>query len=222
MGISVEELSVAYPRLYHITHEGSWPGIQKHGLLSTEALVDLFCIDGTLRNELLRGRRPDCVSIQHPDHGRAIIRDQKPLIESRLRTALRDGLTPQDWYAILNRKTFFWVSEERFERLRTASAYEALRQTLIVVDSAKLLSRHAERVTLCPINSGATRPFAWPRGKDSFLSIEEYPFEEFRKKRGRKNAVAEFSVDYSVPDICDFVISVSELGGGRKDKTIWP
>jgi len=132
------------------------------------------------------------------------------------------GWTPRDWYSLLNRKTFFWVSEERFERLRTASAYAALRQTLILVDCAKLLSRHADKVTLCPINSGATRPFAWPRGKSSFLSIEDYPFEEFRKRRGRKNAVAELSIDYSVPDICDFVISVSELGGGREDRKIWP
>lgn len=222
MGVSVEELSVTYPRLYHIAQEGSWPGIQEHGLLSTEALVDLFDVDEALRNALLCARRPDSVSIHHPDFGHAIIRDQKPLIESRLRTALRDGLTPRDWYALLNRKTFFWVSEERFERLRTARAYQALRQTLIVVDCAKLLSRHAERVTLCPINSGATRPFAWARGKNSFLPMKDYPFEDFRRKRGRKNAVAELSVDYSVPDIRDFVISVSELGGGRPDRKIWP
>jgi hypothetical protein len=52
--------------------------------------------------------------------------------------------------------------------------------------------------------------------------MKDYPFEDFRRKRGRKNAVAELSVDYSVPDIRDFVISVSELGGGRPDRKIWP
>jgi len=63
---------------------------------------------------------------------------------------------------------------------------------------------------------------AWPRGKNSFLPITDYPFERFRRKRGRKNAVVELAVDYSVPDIGDFVISVSELGGGRPVKKIWP
>jgi hypothetical protein len=60
MGVSVEELSVTYPRLYHIAQEGSWPGIQEHGLLSTEALVDLFDVDEALRNALLRARFWSC------------------------------------------------------------------------------------------------------------------------------------------------------------------
>src|SRR5690242_9369050 len=153
-GVSTAQLAEAYPRLYHVTSEGSWPFIEKHGLLSTEALLDLFEIDGVQRDRILRSRRPDCVTIQHPVHGRAIIRDQKPLIESRLRSALGDGLQPQDWYEILNRKTFFWVSVDRVETLRNAQAYETLRQTLIEVDTARLLDRHAAKVNLCPMNSG--------------------------------------------------------------------
>src|SRR5437016_2836317 len=103
--------SKLYPRLYHITSEGSWPSIQQHGLLSTEALLDLFGADGELRASVLAARRPDCVPITHPQYGRAIIRDQKPLIESKLRCALQDGMTPREWYELLNRKTFFWVAE---------------------------------------------------------------------------------------------------------------
>lgn len=160
--------------------------------------------------------------ITHPVHGTAIIRDQKPLIESRLRSALQDGMTPQEWYTLLNRKTFFWVSARQAEILRTARAYEGLRQTLIVVDCARLLARHGDRVTLCPINSGATRPMAWPRGRRSFLPPSEYPFQELRKKRGPKNAVVELTVEHSVPDIRDLVISVSELGGGLPEESIWP
>ena len=182
MGISIDELATTYPRLYHITHEGSWPGIKERGLLSTEALLNLYGINGELRDSILSTHRPNCVAIEHQDYGRAIIRDQQPLIEARLRSVLQDGLSPRDWYILLNSKVFFWVSKERVERLRTARAYKSLRQTLIIVDTAKLLERHAERVTLCPINSGATRPMAWPRGKSSFLSIEHYPFDEFRRK----------------------------------------
>src|SRR5947208_561341 len=97
-GVSIAKLADAYPRLYHVTSEGSWPFIEKHGLLSTEALLDLFEIIGAQRDQILASRRPECVTIENPAHGRAIIRDQKPLIESRLRTALEDGLRPKDWY----------------------------------------------------------------------------------------------------------------------------
>jgi hypothetical protein len=222
MGISIEELASTYPRLYHITSAGAWASIKRHGLLSTEALLNLFGVDGNRRDSILGARRPETVPIEHPQYGRATIRDQKPLIESRLRDVLQDGMTPQQWYRMLNRKTFFWVAEDRFETLRTARAYQDLRQTLIVVDCAKLLSRHAESVTLCPINSGATRPMAWPRGKSSFLPLAEYPFEVLRKKRGRKSAVVELTVEHAVPDIRDLVICVSELGGGHPDTRIWP
>jgi hypothetical protein len=220
MGISIDELASTYPHLYHITSAGSWPNIQRHGLLSAEALLDLFGVDGQFRERLLATRRPDSVPVAHREYGRAILRDQKPLIESRLRAVLQDGMTPPDWYTLLNRKAFFWVAEKRFETLRNARAYKGLRQTLIIVDCAKLLSRHSDRVTLCPINSGATRPMACPRGRNSFLPISEYPFDDFRRTRGRKNAVVELAVDYSVPDIRDLVISVSELGGGLPDQTI--
>lgn len=182
----------------------------------------MFGIDGEFRERILATRRPDCVPITHPRYGRAIIRDQKPLIESRLRKVLQDGMSPREWYTLLNRKTFFWVAEKRFETLRTARAYEGQRQTLIIVDCGKLLSRHADRVTLCPMNSGATRPMAFPRGRTTFLPISKYPFDESRRKRGRKGAVVELAVEYSVPDIRDLVISVSELGGDRPEQRIWP
>lgn len=55
-----------------------------------------------------------------------IIRDQKPLIESRLRDVRQNGMTPRDRYTLLNRKTFFWVSEKRFETLRNPRAYQGL------------------------------------------------------------------------------------------------
>jgi hypothetical protein len=222
MGISVPELATTYPRLYHVTSEGSWPSIQRHGLLSTQALLDLFGIDGEYREHLIASRRPDSVPIAHSEYGRAIIRDQKPLIESRLSSVLRDGMSPREWYTLLNGKAFFWVAESRFETLRNARAYTGLRQTLIIVDCAKLLARHADRVTLCPMNSGATRPMAFPRGKSTFLPVSEYPFDEWRRKRGRKKAVVELAVHYAVPDIRDLVVSVSELGGSLPEQRIWP
>src|SRR6185436_11524880 len=97
-----------FPRLYHMAEAGSWPSIERHGLLSTTALLDLFEIKGAEREALELQHRPESVEIRHPRHGVAIIRDQKPLREKSLKQALQDGLAPRDWYRILNEKVFFW------------------------------------------------------------------------------------------------------------------
>jgi hypothetical protein len=52
MSVSLHELAATYPYLYHVTSEGSWPSIQRYGLLSTQALLDLFAVDEALRERL--------------------------------------------------------------------------------------------------------------------------------------------------------------------------
>ena len=49
MSSNADLLIELYPRLYHMAHAGSWPMIQRHGLLSTTALLDLFEIGGERR-----------------------------------------------------------------------------------------------------------------------------------------------------------------------------
>jgi len=46
MGVTPEELSQNYARLYHMADAQSWDSIQKHGLLSTSSLLDLFGVKG--------------------------------------------------------------------------------------------------------------------------------------------------------------------------------
>jgi hypothetical protein len=217
--ISNRELLVQlYPRLYHMAHAGAWPSIERLGLLSTTALLDLFEVNGSRREELEAGRRSRSEPITHAKHGQALLRDQIPLNEIKLANALHDGLTPQEWYRILNRKVFFWGPQSRLSILRGAREYEADRQTIVVVDAARLVARHGDRVLLCHMNSGATQPMAFPRGKKTFLPIDQYPLAERRKKYGPKGAVAEVTVDYSVPDVREFVIEAYETGGGEKRK----
>jgi hypothetical protein len=211
-------LVTLYPRLYHMAHAGAWPNIERYGLLSTTALLDLFEINGTRREQLESSRRPKSEEIVHPTHGRALLRDQIPLNEKKLAKALEDGLTPAEWYRLLNRKVFFWGPESRLGILRGAREYEADRQTIIVVDAAQLLARHGDRILLCHMNSGATQPMAFPRGRKTFLPIEDYPLAERQKKYGVKGAVAEVTVDYSIPDLPEFVVEAYETGGGEKRK----
>src|SRR5690349_1615645 len=100
------ELISNYPFAYHMAESGTWESIRKHGLLSTLALLDLFEINGQKRNEIFARRRPESVTITHPKHGRAVIRDQKPMSESALGKCLDPILTAAKWYMILNRRVF--------------------------------------------------------------------------------------------------------------------
>lgn len=210
-GITAEALALRFPRLYQMAEEGSWPGIERHGLLSNTALLDLFGVRGSRRERLESTRRPESVAIEHPIHGRAIIRDQKPLDEAGLRRSLRDGLTPRDWYRILNRKVFFWLTRERLDRLLNARAARDKRHTVIVLDTARLLARHSREVVLSPINSGCTKPYPQERGLDTFLPLESYPFEDWDRRRRGTDPVVELAVDYAVPAIRELCLSVTDV-----------
>jgi hypothetical protein len=220
-GVTAEKLAECFPRLFHMAGLGSWPSIKQHGLLSTSALLDLFEVPDSLRVDLESLHRPESVRISHPLHGRAVVRDQKPMDDKGLLRCLQDGLTPGEWYQILNDKVFFWLTEERLERLLRARAYRDQRHTVLQLDTARLLARHEGNVVLSPMNSGCTKPFPFPRGSRTFSPMREYPFDETSKKRGRRNAVVELAVVRGVPDVADFVLRVEERGAGKAARTIW-
>jgi hypothetical protein len=149
------------------------------------------------------------------------VRDQKPIHEPRLAKCLEDGLTPEDWYEILNSYSFFWLSRERVHRLLNAVAYRNLRQTVLTLDTRSLLSAHRDRVRLSPINSGATLFRPMPRGLGTFKTIADFPFAERAKTRATANNVVELLVEHSVPDVRDHVLAVHELKGAQILGEIW-
>jgi hypothetical protein len=197
-----------------------WESIRDTGLLSTTALLDRFGVAGAERERIESARRPVSVELQHPIHGCAVIRDNIPMTDSALLKCLQD-CSPREWYEILNRRVFFWLSRERLLRLLGAKAYRTQRQLVITVDTEALLARHASRVTLSPINSGSTIMKPQPRGRDTFQPISEYPFEYWRRKRNVRDAVVELSVDYSVPDLRDFVLRAEHMEGGITSGVLW-
>ena len=221
MGVTPTALAADFPRLYHMAEAGSWPSIELHGLLSTTALLDLFSVKGAKRDALELAHRPESVAITHSEHGSAMVRDQKPMSDSGLQRALTDGLTPREWYGILNARVFFWLTEERLQRLLNAKPYRGKSQTVLTLDTAKLLRAHGPRVQLSPINSGNTKPYPHPRGRDTFLPRDQYPFEVWKKKRNRRDHVVELTVEYSVPDVRDFVLQVDEVLDGRTSAVLW-
>lgn len=208
--MSPEELVDRFPRLHHVTEAGAWDSIQRHGLLSTSALLDLFEVDEHVRYALEARPRPESVAIGHPVHGQAVIRDNKPLRLGILERCL-DG-TVEDWCRTLNRRVFFWATEHRLANHLRARGHRGQRRDVVTVSTERLLERIPEAVTLCPINSGSTLyPNAPRRGPDTFTPVESYPFDEMRRRRGVRDAVVEVCVDRALYDASDVVDSVITL-----------
>jgi hypothetical protein len=220
-GIAKGDLSRLFPRVYHMAQLGSWQSIQRHGLLSTTALLDLFEINGAERERIESKHRKDSIPILHRLYGSAVIRDQKPMSDAGLHRALRDGLTPEQWYRDLNSRVFFWLTEDRLSKLLNAKTYRGKRHTVLTLDTKLLLDLHSDRISLSPINTGCTKPFPHPRGKDTFLRLQDYRFAEWRTKRPLKDSIVELAVDSGIPDLGEMVVEVKESGGGLPDDLIW-
>lgn len=214
MPVTIEKLVESYPTLYHMAEAGTWDRIRANGLLSTTALLDLYENEGANRFRIESNHRPASVNIEHNEYGIATIRDQKPMRESSLLICL-DEMTPNEWYRLLNGKVFFWPTIERLLTLLNGREYRDRTQLVIEVSTHELLRRHHENVSLSPINSGSTLYVPQRRGLYTFRGLETYPFEERRKKRGIRNAIAELTVEYSVPDIAEIYTTVNHYREGR-------
>ncbi|WP_416357530.1 DUF7002 family protein [Aureimonas phyllosphaerae] len=216
----LSELIRDCPVLYHMAAAGSWPSIRQHGLWGTSALLDLFEVTGDARRAL-EARRPASVEIRHPRLGRAVIRDQKPMSDRSLAACLEDGLAPADWYAILNAHAFFSLTRARLLRMLNAGSYRAEAHDVIEVDTASLVSAHRSRITLAAINSGFAQRRAVPRGRSTFLGIDDYPYAEWKRRRARGERVVELAVEPGVPDIASHARRVVRMQGGAELETLW-
>jgi hypothetical protein len=203
-----------YPVLFHMAHHEALPGIRKHGLLCTSALLDLFEIHGAGREKIECQMRPASVEIRHPVHGKAVIRDQKPIVnDRRLQKALGNSATPRQFHKLLNSMVFFWVSPSRLETLRNAVAYRAEPQLVLTLDTRLVVEAYGQMITLCPMNSGCCRPMPHPRSPEIFQSIANYDFEHWSKKKGgASKGVVECSVKNRIWNIEKFLIK-SEIVG---------
>lgn len=209
MGVTPECLAELYPCLYHMAEPGSWESIRRHGLLSTSSLLTLFEVGREARQEIELKKREKSHVIHHPLHGTATIRDQKPLIESKLRGSLR-GCTLEDWYRLLNSRVFFWLTKERLSTLLSAREYRNRPHTILTLRTVSLARDYEASITLSPMNSGNTLPIAHPRGPATFSSMKEYPFQE-RLKRRTYYTVVELAVLGGVINIVDYTVRVETM-----------
>lgn len=109
----------------------------------------------------------------------------------------------------------------QLETLLSVRAYRRKRHTVLTVGSLPLLAELAHRAVLSPINSGATRPYPQPRGRDTFMPLSDYPFDDWNRKRHGHDPAVELALIRSVPDIREFLIRVENRGGGKLIERVW-
>ncbi|MEM9726016.1 MAG: hypothetical protein AAF909_11190 [Pseudomonadota bacterium] len=203
--MSPEELAHIYPTLFHVTEPDAWPKIQKHGLLSTLAILDLFEVDHATRVAVTEQCRPTQIPLKHPQHGSIVINDNKPMSEQALLKCLDDGLAPKDWLRMLNSRVFFWCSDEGLSRLLGAKMNKGRKRLVLVIDTLSFSKEHTDYIEICPINSGSTIRKPARRGLKTFTPLGALPYKDWQKKRGRRDKILEVTCLRGVPDICNFV-----------------
>ena len=219
--MDAERLAALYPVLYHMAEDGTWPSIRARGLLSTQALVDLYDPPGHVRAQILQQVRRRSVRLHRDDLGPAVIRNQGPL--KFLDRCLTPGTTARQFLGALNGRVFFWLTAARLHRLLGAALYRDKPHTVLHVDTASLLATYADVVELAPYNTGSTFvPSAPPRGVDVFTPLATYPYEDWQRRRGRSgDPVVELTVPHAVPDVVRHVTRVERWVGGQPVGTLY-
>ena len=216
------DLVNCYPQLHHMAEEGSWARILQIGLRTTRQLVDECGPDAWTRQEILGQRRKQSYTLTHPVVGAVTIRDQGPLGLHNLRPALTD-MTVEQWLDALNDRVFLWAHPDRLTKLLKARLYRDSIHEVLIVDTARLVDAHLDRIRLTGMNTGATIfPSAPKRGSDTFQKIESFPFDE--RRRARKalvDNVVEVCVLDGLHDVTDFVIRVERRRGATAVETLF-
>lgn len=209
--MELQHLAKLHPVLYHMADARNWDSIERHGLLSTSALLERCGVAGDERTTLQASHRPATVPLES-ERGTVFVRDQHPLDPSAL-TGCLDEVSPEAWYLTLNARVFFWPTRDRLERM--LKAYGRSEQAVFEVDTHALLGRYALKVELSHINSGyaSTRYPPARRGLYTFVPLCDYVYSA-------RNKVAEVTVLGAVPDIFDVTLRVT-LKHGQDERVLW-
>ena len=206
-----------YPRLYHMTAAGGWEGIRANGLRTTRQLLADAGADAATVEAVAFGRRTEQVSLAPG----VTIRDNLVLNEASLARALTGGLTPRDWYGVLNERAFLWANPKRLDRLLGGRAYRDAAHDVLTFETLPLAAAYADVLECTPMNTGAAFLRAAPRGRDTFTPLAEVPWEDWRKTRSRADAVVEVAVPGGVPDAARYLVEVHRRQHGRGDTVLW-
>ncbi len=199
-------------QVYHLVEEPNWPSVQRHGLLSARELMRLAGLSPTARRRLSHAQRRALT----PLADQVTIRDQLPMPAGALQRCLV-GMTPAQWYDLLNGMVFFWCDRARMERMLGACGGRP--QVLLTLDTAALLARHAAAAFVTPFNTGNARRRPAVRGRATFVPLATWLASGWRaeaealpvRERSRRHAPVELTVAGAVRDAGEFIVGVEHI-----------
>jgi hypothetical protein len=199
--------------VFHIADAMNWKAIQRDGLLSTSALINRAGVDALVRS-VLSAYRPDGIAA----FGVGYVRDQAPMPPAALARCLDEGLTPDDWYELVNSHVFFWADPERLAR--HLGALRARPQVVLTLDGPRLAEAYSSQAYVTPFNVGAARRRPARRGRRTFVPLTEWRDSGWASEaptagpaRHPKHPPAELVIRGTVPDIFSFVIATHDEPG---------
>jgi hypothetical protein len=130
-------------------------------------------------------------------------------------------MTPEEWYALLNSYVFFWLTEARLSRLLTARPYRSLEHDVLTLETSSVVREYDRDIRLAPYNTGTTAYEPPPRGRETFKTIGDYPYDEWRVKRGKADAIVELVVPGQVSPIVRHVLRVERRRGNALLETLY-
>lgn len=204
-----EDLIARHPQVFHVASAASWPSIQKHGLLSTAALLELHNVGPAERDRLLRRKREESTQLSTPGVGIAVIHDQKPL--KFIQQKIDPSSSLEAFLEALSSRVFLTPTTDRLERLLKAREYRGSPQVVLTLDTRALVATYEPVIGLCRFNSGACTQVNHPiRGHQSWQPIQTYPYDEYRR-RYKGEALVEVTVPMAVPDALEMVTRVEHI-----------
>lgn len=178
--------------------------------------MDIAGVAGDERRQLEREQR-----LCHTTLPNGIqIRDQKPMPATALRTCLV-GLTPAEWFALINARVFFWFDPARLNRQRAACNQRS--QIVLTIDAFTLVKEYREIVSVTPFNTGNARRRPAKRGTTTFVPYNSWLESAWAsealglgtRERGHSQEPVELTIAGTVPDVAKYVIATQELDVGQ-------
>ena len=125
-----------------------------------------------------------------------MLRDQDPLNEAKLASALTGGLTVPEWLLLLNDLAFFFPTTEGLDKMVKKYGHEPV--VVLTVSTTSLVHEYEWSIRLAAINTGSVLYRPAPRGRDTFLSIHRFDHA--------KRTVKEVAVQNGVPNLLDHLL----------------
>jgi hypothetical protein len=197
--VDVDQLAERFPNLWHVTFGGGWDGIQRHGFLRTIDVAPEGC--GRQRTELTLAEAADGTQV--------MLRDQ---LRTRVDpTASLDGITPSEWWQLLNTRVYFFCRQRDVHKLVEFYLGRQLAQEVIKLRTKPMLEVVADQVEVTTVNVGVFPRTKGPsRGRSSFVPLADYPAADAAKIR-------EITVAARVPVVLSAITSVvrHDVDGSR-------